>query len=217
MNQRVMNLSTQPRSPKYAASAVTFAALVLFPLSGSAASIAINSPTAGTSGAVIQNSNTFAASQVTPTRVKVTGLGDYTATGSSSVITLSIGGLISAEVGESILLDYDFSFTLTGNGQVNWTLNSLLAGFLSGPSDSGGPILRTDSGLVTGSKSTAVPIGGNNVPWSATLTANWTGAASGDTLAFNIPNNSIDIAVVPEPSSILLLGLGGFFFARRRR
>jgi hypothetical protein len=200
-------------------SAITFAALALLPLTGSAASIIITSgPTAGFSGSVTQNSNTFATSQVTPTQVKVFGNGNYTATGAASVITLSIGGLVSAVATESVSLDYNFNLSFTGSGAVTWTLTSVLAGFFPGPSSTGGPILSTDSGLFTGSKSAVVPApGGNNIPFTATLTVNWNGATSGDTLAVSIPTNSIDLAVVPEPSSMFLLSLGGLFLARRRR
>ncbi len=214
-----MKLFKQSRSPNYRASAVALGALVLLPLTGSAASVIINSgPTAGVSGSVTQNSVTFTTSQVTPARAKVFGDGSYTASGANSAITLSIGGLISALAGESISLDYEFNLNFTGGGSVNWTLTSaLFGGLVTGPSSSGGPILSTNSGLFTGSKSAVVPIAGDSIPWSALLTVNWTGATSGDTLAVSIPTNSIDVAVVPEPSSMLLLGLGGVFLARRRR
>lgn len=70
----------------------------------------------------------------------------------------------------------------------------------------------------TGSKSAVVPApGGNNIPFTATPTLNWSCAKLGDTLAVSIPTNFIDLAVVPEPSSMLLLSLGGLFLVRRQR
>ena len=52
--------------------------------------------------------------------------------------------------------------------------------------------------------------------WTVEIRYDWTGMAEGDTLAFDIPQNSIDINVVPEPASIALLALGGVMLRRRR-
>lgn len=48
---------------------------------------------------------------------------------------------------------------------------------------------------------------------------NWTGATAGDSLTIDIPENSIDFAVipVPEPASASLLALGGLALLRRKR
>jgi len=207
-----------PRFPCAPLLITTCAALAWLPTSASAASVTIETgPSSSTIGSVVENSNSFTFSQVSPAWVKVTGVGQYTATGDTSAIILDVGGFISAQTGESISLDYDFTFAITGAGEINWTLTSLLFGFISGPSASGGPITIADSGNVTGTESAGVTFTADNVSWSAKLTANWTGAANGDTLSVTIPENSIDIAVVPEPSAFLLLGLTGIMTLRRKR
>lgn len=216
-----MKASSKLQAPSNSFPNIAFAVLVSLPLSVSAASITIGPIIPGTSGSVIQQPGaTYAATQVSSTRVKVTGLGDYTATGSTSAITLSIGGLISAVVGEPLSLDYDFSLILAGSGSVAWSLNTIvtISGFpIPGPSSNGGPITSADNGTFTGSRSAPSPLTVSNVPWSALLTVNWSGATVGDTLQVSIPTNSIDLTVVPEPSSILLVGLGGVLLTRRRR
>lgn len=53
------------------------------------------------------------------------------------------------------------------------------------------------------------------IQWTVEIKYDWTGMGETDTLAFNIPQNSIDINVVPEPASLGLLALGGLLMRRR--
>lgn len=198
--------------------AVFCMSLAVLPRVASAGSISITTgPTSATSGSVTENSQTFMFVPVSSDLVKIIGVGDYTATGATSQITLTAGGLISAEAGEVFSLDYEFTFNFTGAGELNWEITSLLQGIIPGPDASGGPITSGESGFFSGNASEAAPLALNNAIWSAELAIDWTGATAGDTLTVTIPNDSIDLAVVPEPSSMLLLGLGSLFLFRRRR
>ncbi|MFO0861029.1 MAG: hypothetical protein U0570_10760 [Phycisphaerales bacterium] len=58
---------------------------------------------------------------------------------------------------------------------------------------------------------------GTHLDWTVAFYFDWSGADDNDTMEFFIPNNSIDIAVVPAPGAAALLGLSGLVAARRRR
>ncbi len=53
--------------------------------------------------------------------------------------------------------------------------------------------------------------------WTVAFYFDWSGADDNDTMEFSIPNNSIDIAVVPAPGAAAMLGLAGLAATRRRR
>ena len=42
-------------------------------------------------------------------------------------------------------------------------------------------------------------------------------ARAGDTLTINVPNNCIDLAIIPEPTSMALLGFAGIGLVSRGR
>lgn len=193
----------------------------------SAASITINgSPTINVTDAIEETTvNPISATQISPTQGKITGDGLYTSTGADATIEIIFTGIVSADVGDNVTLDYDFSFNLTG-GQLDWEITtSLLVDLgaftlpVDGPTASGGPITSADSGAFNGSDGGESPVALSDTPLTATITLNWTGSSQGDTLAFNIPNNSIDFAInpVPEPSSALMCAMGGLFLMRRKR
>ncbi|MFN0011432.1 MAG: hypothetical protein ACKVS8_07290 [Phycisphaerales bacterium] len=53
--------------------------------------------------------------------------------------------------------------------------------------------------------------------WLVSIVFEWTGQAPGDTFNLVIPNDSIDITVVPTPASATLAGLAGLAACKRRR
>ncbi len=53
--------------------------------------------------------------------------------------------------------------------------------------------------------------------WSVIIGFDWTGMADEDLMNFYIPQSSIDLQVLPEPGSAVLLGLGLVASVRRRR
>lgn len=61
------------------------------------------------------------------------------------------------------------------------------------------------------------PTGGASIDWEVNIYFSWTPSANDDTLTFTIPNNSIDIQIVPEPAMAGAFGLLALGAIRRRR
>jgi len=58
---------------------------------------------------------------------------------------------------------------------------------------------------------------GTHLDWTVAFYFDWTGVDQDDAIQFFIPNNSVDIQVVPAPAAAGLLGFAGLLGARRRR
>lgn len=210
---------TKYLAPITAGSLLCFAQLV------SASSISLlSTPTSSNEvGASLIIGNNITAANISSTLTKISGTNSYEADDSGSAsIEIIFSGNLTAEISDSFDLDYDFSFDLTGNGEVTWDITTMVnvgPGFgFSGPSDSGGPVTSAENGnTISGSNSFVVTENVPNLAFDLTLTLNWTGTSDGDTLDFIIPNNSIDLSVVPEPSSVLMLCLGSLILVRRKR
>lgn len=145
-------------------------------------------------------------------------------------------GLVTAPFanGDNFVVDWDFSIDFSG-GIARWY--SFGAGF--GHFDAADAFL-TGYGISTGLGDTdLIPtshgFGGTfeydffpgtnlgldpslaRVVFSTILVFKWTGYEPGDTFVLNIPNESIDISVVPAPAGTAVLALAGLAAARRRR
>ena len=201
----------------------------------SAATITIDSVTPSTEGAVtpVFGANSpFTITRERATFSKLSGTGNWTASGeTSSIILTVVGSLSDVSFNDVVGLDYDFTFNLMGGGEVNWTIVTAIMpdqGFAAGLSIGGpqaqGSITSESSERFMDSDEFIVPDNGTlfnftSANFTATITAEWTGAADGDTLELFIPTNSIDFRTepVPEPSSALLLSLSGLMLFRRKR
>lgn len=172
--------------------------------------------TAGSESLVVQN--------VPPAAVKISGDANFTKNNTSDgTITARIQGRVTANTSEDFFIGYDFGITLTGTGQISFRLEGQVQAFPGGPfitivdQPLGTPFTGPGTQPYFGSSRTDIPQSVNNLNFRANLVVSWTGGSAGNTLAVNIPNNSIDLAIIPEPTSMALLGFAGIGLVSRRR
>ncbi len=176
----------------------------------------------------------------TPTAMRLTGAEFAAALGDSAApfFLLEIAGdaLVDAPPvdGQHFVVDWDFGFEFTG-GVARW--HAFGAGFGVFDSENG---FLAGYGVSTGAGETDLDPGtheragvfeytffestnlGNQptaarVEFLVSIVFKWTGYAEGDAFVLSIPDNSIDITVVPAPASAALAGLAGIAACRRRR
>lgn len=206
-----------------------------------AAFAAINAPLSSRAGSLIVSTgptilltnvlditpggNTFTLT-TTSNSAKIFGDGMFRLTDTSGIINMNLTGFATGTAGEIAFTSYDLFVTLLGTGSFSLVLDgniSLFGGLVNQP-------FGFDTGVIPGplnnqnfmdTKSTdASPIGFTNAPFTADLMVLWTGAVD-DEMTVNIPQNSIDFAIIPEPGSALsvLFGSACLLVARcgRRR
>jgi len=212
------------RSLRVSLLAATFTAFVASQADlRSATLMATAGPPALTLTNASQNSNTLTVQQIGQDTVKISGDASFTKGSSGmSTIVLRINGTFDADTGDVFSEFYDFTFNLTGTGQVSWTLegkvNFPFVGLQTVVSESSSsPLVGPSSQRYTGSKSAAAPFSAATT-WQGVLTVNWTGGLTGDTLGVAVPNNSIDFRLaIPEPSSAMIFAVGAMGLISRRR
>jgi len=79
------------------------------------------------------------------------------------------------------------------------------------------PLIGPGTQPYSGSDTGDIPFAINNENFQMVLTITWTGGSAMDVLTINVPNNSIDLAIIPEPTSMALLGFAGIGLVSRRR
>jgi len=170
-----------------------------------------------------QTVNTLTVQQAGQDTVKLFGDASFTkGSAATSTIVLQINGSFDADTGDMFFAFYDFTFNLTGTGQVSWRLDGNVNippfGFQNVVREtSSSNLIGPSSQRYTGIKSAPSPFNFAST-WQGVFTVTWTGGLAGDTLGVTVPNNSIDFQLrVPEPSSTAIFALGAMGLISRRR
>lgn len=156
----------------------------------------------------------------TPTLVKFVGDIEIASTNGGSTLgnTLDIGGGITLDAEESFLVAYDFNVEILGGGTFTFTV--------TGTTDFGGvmdSVSNTDSfsgpGQFSFNFSELGFVAEESVSgdWTGQLAFDWTDAPAGSVLRVEIPNDSIDFAAIPEPSTGALALVASLSLLARRR
>lgn len=151
---------------------------------------------------------------------KLAGGGTFLSDGNPGTVTAEIAGTISLDPGDQFHTAWNFSTNLSG-GAAGWNL----AGQITVPAFGTFPFSTTAKEVPVGTDNHEGSFGftvpsGFSIPLSTfaiQVVFDWIGN-DGDTFTLDIPENSIDLDVrqVPEPATLLMLGLGGLLVMRKR-
>ena len=180
-------------------------------------------PSFSPSGPPVITANSIALQQTSPSLLKIFGNATITPGAGASVVTLTLTGTFTANIGDLASYAYNFNIALNSATPATFTL-SLTAGALS--TSTGTQVVAANSNsLYSGRNQTpAAPIP-NSGAFTGQLRISFAaGTTATDTLVLSIPANSIDFAVapvaIPEPSTYALAGvglLGLLAYLRRQR